>query len=100
VSHVPAPTTTASTISSTAVTPSPIVKLSPTGKPVSTSEAEMREQLLKKQKELIDLQKQKIELELLQAKASLEQQRRQLDKQTTYLKPDLVNYIYKNVSIF
>ncbi|KAK2584744.1 hypothetical protein KPH14_007075 [Odynerus spinipes] len=67
----------------------PPVKLPP-GDPVSTTEAVMREQLLKKQRELLELQKKKIELELLQAKASLEQQQRQLDKQAGSLKPDVV----------
>ncbi|XP_016845564.2 uncharacterized protein LOC100121739 isoform X3 [Nasonia vitripennis] len=57
----------------------------PSVKSVSTSEAEMREKLLQKQKELIELQKKKVELELLQAKASLEQQRQQLDKQSVQL---------------
>ncbi|XP_047352069.1 pre-mRNA cleavage complex 2 protein Pcf11 isoform X1 [Vespa velutina] len=67
----------------------PPVKLPP-GDPVSTTEAVMREQLLKKQRELLELQKKKIELELLQAKASLEQQQRQLDKQAGSLKTDIV----------
>ncbi|XP_015603412.1 uncharacterized protein LOC107271676 isoform X2 [Cephus cinctus] len=65
----------------------PAVKLPP-GDPVSTTEAAMREQLLKKQRELLELQKKKIELELLQAKASLEQQQRQLDKQAGTLKTE------------
>jgi len=68
------------------------VKLPP-GEPVTTTEAAMREQLLKKQRELIELQKKKIELELLQAKASLEQQQRQLDKQAGTLKTEVVSYI-------
>ncbi|XP_014476852.1 PREDICTED: uncharacterized protein LOC106745607 isoform X2 [Dinoponera quadriceps] len=67
----------------------PPVKLPP-GEPVTTTEAVMREQLLKKQRELLELQKKKIELELLQAKASLEQQQRQLDKQAGSLKTELV----------
>ncbi|XP_025986831.1 uncharacterized protein LOC105195218 isoform X2 [Solenopsis invicta] len=67
----------------------PPVKLPP-GEPVTTSEAAMREQLLKKQRELLELQKKKIELELLQAKASLEQQQRQLDKQAGSLKTEVV----------
>ncbi|XP_066589743.1 pre-mRNA cleavage complex 2 protein Pcf11-like isoform X2 [Prorops nasuta] len=67
----------------------PSVKLPP-GEPVSTTEAVMREQLLKKQKELLELQKKKIELELMQAKASLEQQQRQLDKQVGNIKTDTV----------
>ncbi|XP_036146540.1 uncharacterized protein LOC105828169 isoform X2 [Monomorium pharaonis] len=66
----------------------PPVKLPP-GEPVTTSEAAMREQLLKKQRELLELQKKKIELELLQAKASLEQQQRQLDKQAGSLKTEV-----------
>ncbi|XP_011684445.1 PREDICTED: uncharacterized protein LOC105447883 isoform X2 [Wasmannia auropunctata] len=66
----------------------PPVKLPP-GEPITTSEAAMREQLLKKQRELLELQKKKIELELLQAKASLEQQQRQLDKQAGSLKPEV-----------
>jgi pre-mRNA cleavage complex 2 protein Pcf11 len=37
-------------------------------------EAEMRESLLKKQKELLELQQKKVEIELLQAKARLQQQ--------------------------
>ncbi|XP_043484064.1 uncharacterized protein LOC122512348 isoform X2 [Leptopilina heterotoma] len=53
-----------------------------------TSEAAMREQLLKKERELLELQKKKIELELLQAKASLEQQQRQLYKQVVNMKTD------------
>ncbi|XP_018312633.1 uncharacterized protein Pcf11 isoform X1 [Mycetomoellerius zeteki] len=65
------------------------VKLPP-GEPVTTTEAVMREQLLKKQRELLELQKKKIELELLQAKASLEQQQRQLDKQAGSLKTEVV----------
>ncbi|XP_020280817.1 uncharacterized protein LOC109853274 isoform X2 [Pseudomyrmex gracilis] len=65
------------------------VKLPP-GEPVTTTEAVMREQLLKKQRELLELQKKKIELELLQAKASLEQQQRQLDKQAGNLKTEIV----------
>ncbi|XP_076394034.1 pcf11 cleavage and polyadenylation factor subunit isoform X4 [Megachile rotundata] len=65
------------------------VKLPP-GDPVTPTEAAMREQLLKKQRELIELQKKKIELELLQAKANLEQQQRQLDKQAGNLKAELV----------
>ncbi|EZA52087.1 Pre-mRNA cleavage complex 2 protein Pcf11 [Ooceraea biroi] len=65
------------------------VKLPP-GEPVTTTEAVMREQLLKKQRELIELQKKKIELELLQAKASLEQQQRQLDKQAGSFKTEMV----------
>lgn len=68
----------------------PPVKLPP-GEPVTTSEAVMREQLLKKQRELLELQKKKIELELLQAKASLEQQQRQLDKQAGSLKTEVVS---------
>ncbi|XP_032680257.1 uncharacterized protein LOC116848371 isoform X2 [Odontomachus brunneus] len=67
----------------------PPVKLPP-GEPVTTTEAVMREQLLKKQRELLELQKKKIELELLQAKASLEQQQRQLDKQAGSLKTESV----------
>ncbi|XP_070159553.1 pre-mRNA cleavage complex 2 protein Pcf11 isoform X3 [Polyergus mexicanus] len=67
----------------------PPVKL-PSGEPVTTTEAAMREQLLKKQRELLELQKKKIELELLQAKASLEQQQRQLDKQAGSLKAEVV----------
>ncbi|XP_071642109.1 uncharacterized protein Pcf11 isoform X4 [Temnothorax longispinosus] len=66
----------------------PPVKLSP-GEP-ATTEAVMREQLLKKQRELLELQKKKIELELLQAKASLEQQQRQLDKQAGSLKTEVI----------
>ncbi|KAL6259064.1 hypothetical protein P5V15_008985 [Pogonomyrmex californicus] len=66
----------------------PPVKLPP-GEPVTTSEAAMREQLLKKQRELLELQKKKIELELLQAKASLEQQQRQFDKQAGNLKTEV-----------
>ncbi|KAF7987800.1 hypothetical protein HCN44_003663 [Aphidius gifuensis] len=50
------------------------------------TEAAMREQLLKKQKELLELQRQKVELELLQAKNSLEQQKRHFDKQTSSFK--------------
>ncbi|XP_051175876.1 uncharacterized protein LOC127291029 isoform X2 [Leptopilina boulardi] len=53
-----------------------------------SSEAAMREQLLKKERELLELQKKKIELELLQAKASLEQQQRQLYKQVVNMKTD------------
>jgi len=68
----------------------PPVKLPP-GEPVTTTEAVMREQLLKKQRELLELQKKKIELELLQAKASLEQQQRQLDKQAGSLKTEVVS---------
>ncbi|XP_012218940.1 pre-mRNA cleavage complex 2 protein Pcf11 isoform X2 [Linepithema humile] len=67
----------------------PSVKLPP-GEPATTTEAAMREQLLKKQRELLELQKKKIELELLQAKASLEQQQRQLDKQAGSLKTEVV----------
>lgn len=66
------------------------VKLPP-GDPVTPTEAAMREQLLKKQRELIELQKKKIELELLQAKANLEQQQRQLDKQAGNLKAEMVS---------
>lgn len=58
-----------------------------------TSEAAMREQLLKKERELLELQKKKIELELLQAKASLEQQQRQLYKQVVNMKTDQVRKI-------
>ncbi|KAG7198467.1 hypothetical protein KM043_005849 [Ampulex compressa] len=65
------------------------VKLPP-GEPVTTAEAIMRGQLLKKQKELLELQKKKIELELLQAKESLEQQQRQLDKQAGCLKTEIL----------
>ncbi|KAK0076830.1 hypothetical protein PV325_004802, partial [Microctonus aethiopoides] len=60
----------------------------PSEESVSVSEAAMREQLLKKQRELLELQKQKIELELLQAKTSLEQQQKQLDKQTASVKTE------------
>ncbi|KMQ93559.1 pre-mrna cleavage complex 2 protein pcf11 [Lasius niger] len=67
----------------------PPVKLS-SAEPATTTEAVMREQLLKKQRELLELQKKKIELELLQAKASLEQQQRQLDKQAGSLKTEVV----------
>jgi len=74
------------------------VKLPP-GEPVTTTEAVMREQLLKKQRELIELQKKKIELELLQAKASLEQQQRQLDKQAGSLKTEMVRLYAINVQI-
>ncbi|XP_034189307.1 pcf11 cleavage and polyadenylation factor subunit isoform X1 [Osmia lignaria lignaria] len=77
--------------STPAIVPPPIVapvKLPP-GDPVTPTEAAMREQLLKKQRELIELQKKKIELELLQAKANLEQQQRQLDKQAGNLKAEL-----------
>ncbi|KAG8225208.1 hypothetical protein J437_LFUL009053, partial [Ladona fulva] len=42
------------------------------------TEAQMREQLLRKQKELLELQQRKLELELLQTKARLEDQQRQL----------------------
>ncbi|XP_046395554.1 uncharacterized protein LOC124162898 isoform X2 [Ischnura elegans] len=42
------------------------------------TEAQMREQLLRKQKELLELQQRKLELELLQTKAKLEDQQRQL----------------------
>lgn len=73
----------------------PPVKLPP-GEPVTTTEAVMREQLLKKQRELLELQKKKIELELLQAKASLEQQQRQLDKQAGSLKTELVSLLHAN----
>ncbi|XP_076175712.1 pcf11 cleavage and polyadenylation factor subunit isoform X1 [Ptiloglossa arizonensis] len=78
--------------SATSIVAQPIVapvKLPP-GDPVTPTEAVMREQLLKKQRELIELQKKKIELELLQAKANLEQQQRQLDKQAGNLKAELV----------
>ncbi|XP_076641398.1 pcf11 cleavage and polyadenylation factor subunit isoform X2 [Halictus rubicundus] len=78
--------------STTSVVSQPIVapvKLPP-GDPVTPTEAAMREQLLKKQRELLELQKKKIELELLQAKANLEQQQRQLDKQAGNLKAELV----------
>ncbi|XP_076236158.1 pcf11 cleavage and polyadenylation factor subunit isoform X2 [Calliopsis andreniformis] len=78
--------------SATSIVSQPIVapvKLPP-GEPVTPTEAVMREQLLKKQRELIELQKKKIELELLQAKANLEQQQRQLDKQAGNLKAELV----------
>ncbi|KOX70870.1 Pre-mRNA cleavage complex 2 protein Pcf11 [Melipona quadrifasciata] len=78
--------------SATSIASQPIVapvKLPP-GDPVTPTEAAMREQLLKKQRELIELQKKKIELELLQAKANLEQQQRQLDKQAGNLKNELV----------
>ncbi|XP_053999708.1 uncharacterized protein LOC128887631 isoform X2 [Hylaeus anthracinus] len=78
--------------STTSIVAQPIVapvKLPP-GDPVTPTEAAMREQLLKKQRELIELQKKKIELELLQAKANLEQQQRQLDKQAGNLKAELV----------
>ncbi|XP_076760472.1 pcf11 cleavage and polyadenylation factor subunit isoform X1 [Xylocopa sonorina] len=78
--------------SATSIVSQPIVapvKLPP-GDPVTPTEAAMREQLLKKQRELIELQKKKIELELLQAKANLEQQQRQLDKQAGNLKSELV----------
>ncbi|OAD61193.1 Pre-mRNA cleavage complex 2 protein Pcf11 [Eufriesea mexicana] len=78
--------------STTSIVSQPIVapvKLPP-GDPVTPTEAAMREQLLKKQRELIELQKKKIELELLQAKANLEQQQRQLDKQAGNLKAELV----------
>ncbi|XP_050479654.1 uncharacterized protein LOC126868364 isoform X1 [Bombus huntii] len=78
--------------SATSIVSQPIVapvKLPP-GDPVTPTEAAMREQLLKKQRELIELQKKKIELELLQAKANLEQQQRQLDKQAGNLKAELV----------
>jgi pre-mRNA cleavage complex 2 protein Pcf11 len=37
-------------------------------------ETEMRESLLKKQKELLELQQKKLEIELLQTKARLQQQ--------------------------
>ncbi|KAJ9595834.1 hypothetical protein L9F63_012989, partial [Diploptera punctata] len=47
----------------------------------SFAEAEMRNQLLKKQKELLELQQKKLELELLQTKARLEEQQKQLDRQ-------------------
>ncbi|KAL0115350.1 hypothetical protein PUN28_010706 [Cardiocondyla obscurior] len=67
----------------------PPVKLPP-GDPVTSKEAVMREQVLKKQRELLELQKKKIELELLHAKASLEQQQRQLDKQAGSLKTEVV----------
>jgi hypothetical protein len=43
------------------------------------TEARMREELLRKQKELIELQQKKLELELLQAKAQLEEQQRQAE---------------------
>lgn len=59
-----------------------------------SSEAAMREQLLKKERELLELQKKKIELELLQAKASLEQQQRQLYKQVVNMKTDQVSNIF------
>ncbi|XP_076676323.1 pcf11 cleavage and polyadenylation factor subunit isoform X2 [Andrena cerasifolii] len=78
--------------STTSIVAQPIVapvKLPP-GDPVTPTEAAMREQLLKKQRELIELQKKKIELELLQAKANLEQQQRQLDKQAGNLKAELI----------
>lgn len=76
------------------------VKLPP-GEPVTPTEAAMREQLLKKQRELIELQKKKIELELLQAKANLEQQQRQLDKQAGNLKAELVsNKMIRNLYFF
>ncbi|XP_020708436.2 uncharacterized protein LOC105686821 isoform X2 [Athalia rosae] len=55
----------------------------PASDPVTTGEAAMRAQLMKKKQELLELQRKKIELELLQATASLEQQQRQLDKQVT-----------------
>jgi hypothetical protein len=42
------------------------------------TEARMREELLRKQKELLELQQKKIELELLQAKTRLEEQQRQM----------------------
>lgn len=70
------------------------VKLPP-GEPVTTTEAAMREQLLKKQRELIELQKKKIELELLQAKANLEQQQRQLDKQAGSFKTEMVRVTFR-----
>ncbi|XP_017892802.1 uncharacterized protein LOC108632624 isoform X2 [Ceratina calcarata] len=79
------PQQSATSISQPIVAP---VKLPP-GDPVTPTEAAMREQLLKKQRELIELQKKKIELELLQAKANLEQQQRQLDKQAGNLKAEL-----------
>ncbi|XP_043252988.1 uncharacterized protein LOC122397706 [Colletes gigas] len=78
--------------SATSIVAQPIVapvKLPP-GDPVTPTEAAMREQVLKKQRELIELQKKKLELELLQAKANLEQQQRQLDKQAGNLKAELV----------
>ncbi|XP_015187887.1 PREDICTED: uncharacterized protein LOC107072450 isoform X2 [Polistes dominula] len=80
------PQQTATSIVQPIVSP---VKLPP-GDPVTATEAVMREQLLKKQKELLELQKKKIELELLQAKASLEQQQRQLDKQAGSLKTEII----------
>jgi hypothetical protein len=43
------------------------------------TEARMREELLRKQKELIERQQKKLELELLQAKAQLEEQQRQTE---------------------
>lgn len=69
------------------IVPAPIA--APTDS-ASMSEADMREQLLKKKRELLELQKQKIELELLQAKTSLEQQQRQLDKQAGAINSEVV----------
>ncbi|XP_014218936.1 uncharacterized protein LOC106647177 isoform X2 [Copidosoma floridanum] len=77
------------TVTPTVVIPAPVVKLPTLTKPATATEAEMQQELIKKQKLLLELQKQKLDLELMQAKANLEQQRRQLDKQTTLLKPDL-----------
>ncbi|KAJ8667668.1 hypothetical protein QAD02_009331 [Eretmocerus hayati] len=73
----------------TTVQPPPIAKILPAVKAAPSSEVEMQEKLLQKQRELLELQKQKIELELLQTQASLDQQRRQLGDNATQPKIEL-----------
>ena len=73
------------------------VKL-PLGEPVSMTEAAMREQLLKKQRELLELQKQNVELQLLQAQTSLAAQQSQMNKKGMALATELVSSIDGNES--
>jgi pre-mRNA cleavage complex 2 protein Pcf11 len=59
----------------TAATPATVASVPvPTPLPGDLTEMEMRENLLRKQKELIELQQKKIEIEYLQTKARLQQQ--------------------------
>lgn len=63
-------------------------------------ETEMRESLLKKQKELLELQQKKLEIELLQTKARLQQQQVLIESSESFITAAIERTFFSRYSLF